>query len=95
LFGYFPTYTLGNLYAAGLASALEEDQPDLWEQVERGVFDTALEWLRAKVHRRASVVPTATLLRDAIGERDLVDVFVDRLWRRQGALYGVSRGGPG
>jgi carboxypeptidase Taq len=50
LIGYFPTYTLGNLYAAQLWDALSHDLPDLDGQLRRGEFSGLLEWLRTHVH---------------------------------------------
>jgi carboxypeptidase Taq len=48
--GYFPTYTLGNLYAAQLWDALSRDLPDLDDQLRRGEFSGLLGWLRTHVH---------------------------------------------
>ncbi|WP_420126184.1 carboxypeptidase M32 [Longimicrobium sp.] len=48
--GYFPTYTLGNLYAAQLWDALRVDLPDLDDQLRRGEFGGLLGWLRSHVH---------------------------------------------
>jgi carboxypeptidase Taq len=48
--GYFPTYTLGNLYAAQLWDALHADLPDLDDQLRRGEFGGLLGWLRSHVH---------------------------------------------
>ena len=48
-FGYFPTYTLGSLYAAQFAETYERDHP-LQEEVRRGDFRGLLGWLRRNVH---------------------------------------------
>jgi carboxypeptidase Taq len=48
--GYFPTYTLGNLYAAQLWDALRAELPDLDDQLRRGEFGGLLGWLRTSVH---------------------------------------------
>ena len=57
--GYFPTYTLGNLYAGQFWFAIREALPDLDEQVRRGEFGALLEWLRANVfaHGRRFTAP--------------------------------------
>jgi len=79
--GYFPTYTLGNLYAAQLTEALERDLGALEPMVEAGEFSPVLEWMRAHVHARGRRLPTRELMREATG-RDLgVDAFVDHLRR--------------
>jgi len=58
-FGYFPTYTLGNLYAAQLWETIRQALPDLDDGVRRGEFGALLEWLRANVfaHGRRYTAP--------------------------------------
>lgn len=90
-FGYFPSYTLGNLYAASLGAAMVAEIPDLWEQVEAGRFDAALGWLREKVHSHGYLLEAPDLVREAVGERDSVADLLDHLWARQGTLYGLER----
>jgi carboxypeptidase Taq len=49
--GYFPTYTLGNVYAAQIFNAAERDLGSLGETFARGEFTGLLDWLRENVHR--------------------------------------------
>ena len=49
--GYFPTYSLGNLYAAQFFEQARKDVGDLDEQFARGEFAALLHWLREKIHR--------------------------------------------
>lgn len=49
--GYFPTYTLGNLYAAQFLQTIERDVPNLWSDVEKGQFQSLLRWLRTNIHQ--------------------------------------------
>lgn len=91
LLGYFPSYTLGNLYAASLAQCLLRDLPDLWDRVERGDFAPILGWLRGRIHDRGHTVDAPVIVRDVIGDRDPVSDLVDHLWSRHGAVYGVTR----
>ncbi len=48
--GYFPTYVLGNLYAAQMYEAAECDLPELSGQLAEGVFSPLRDWLRDRVH---------------------------------------------
>ena len=50
MFGYFPTYTLGSLYAAQLAEAYAREHP-LEDEIRRGEFGGLLAWLRTDIHR--------------------------------------------
>lgn len=90
LFGYFPTYTLGNLYAASLGRTLAAELPDLWQDVERGEMRPILDWLRTRVHERGWLTDAPGLVRDAVGERDPVRDHLSRLGERHGRFYGVE-----
>ncbi len=90
-FGYFPSYTLGNLYAASLGRTMEAALPDMWQDVERGDFSRPLAWLREHVHHRGHSLEAPELVRDAVGERDHVEDLLGYLWERVGGLYGVTR----
>jgi carboxypeptidase Taq len=91
LFGYFPSYTIGNLYAASLGAKISEDLPDLWAQVEAGRFADVLAWLREKIHGRGHMEDAPEIIRAAVGDRDPVTDLVTHLWERQGRLYGAAR----
>ena len=89
-FGYFPTYTLGNLYAAQLLEAAREDLPDHDEQMRRGEFEPLLDWMREHVHQRGSILEPADLIEEATGSSPSPDAFVEYLRDKVGRLYGVS-----
>lgn len=55
LFGYIPTYTLGNVYAGCLHQALRKDVPDLDASLAQGVAKPAIDWLRDHVHRHGAL----------------------------------------
>jgi carboxypeptidase Taq len=50
-FGYFPTYTLGNLYAAQFMAAARRDNPGLEDDFRRGDFGRLKGWLASNIHR--------------------------------------------
>lgn len=90
-FGYFPSYTLGNLYAASFTRKMEEDLGDLDDLVGRGELRAVLAWLRGQVHRHGRLLDTGERVKAIVGERDPVADLVDHLWTRHGGLYGVAR----
>jgi carboxypeptidase Taq len=67
LMGYFPTYTLGNLYAAQLFAAARAQLGDLDVQFARGDFATLLGWLREHVHRHGQRYTPKQLVERATG----------------------------
>jgi carboxypeptidase Taq len=49
--GYFPTYTLGNLYSVPFFEAAKKDVPGLGTQITPAIMQQLREWLRQQVHR--------------------------------------------
>ncbi len=68
LVGYFPTYLLGNLYAAQFAEALVEEVPDWEARASAGDFEGLLSWLREKIHRQGRRFEPPELVRYVTGE---------------------------
>ena len=68
LFGYFPTYTLGNLVSAIIASKMRKDLEDYEEEIKCGNFKSIMEWLRLKIHQHGSVYTPKMLLNNAFNE---------------------------
>jgi carboxypeptidase Taq len=89
MFGYFPTYTLGNLYAAQLNHQLREDIPDLDEQASRGEFSAALEWMRVRIHGLGALSPPAELISRACGEPLSAQRLIDYLREKFFPVYGL------
>ncbi len=87
LFGYFPTYSLGNVYAGCLHAALRADVPDLDAHLSKGDPSPATAWLRAKVQRHGSLhLPRDTIVR-AIGGEPSEGPLLDYLETKFSAIY--------
>ena len=89
LFGYFPTYSLGNLYAAQLFAAVGRDIPDLDERLRAGDCAALKGWLTEKVHARGAIVPAARLMEEATGEALSAEPLLDYLEAKFTALYAL------
>ena len=87
--GYFPTYALGNLYAAQMMERIEADIPALWDCVEKGDFAPLLEWLREKVHRVGRRRLANDLIADITGSPLSSEPFIAYLTKKYGALYRI------
>ncbi|MFN8110593.1 MAG: carboxypeptidase M32 [Thermoleophilia bacterium] len=79
LFGYFPTYTLGNLYAAQLAEAADAHLGGLPQAVADGRFEEILGFMRDRVHRHGNLVPTDELMLRATGSELNADALIRHL----------------
>jgi len=79
LFGYFPTYTLGNLVSAIIASKMRKDLEEYQEDIKRGNFDPIRKWLRLKIHQYGSAFAPKVLLDKKLNEGYNPDYFVNYL----------------
>ena len=87
LFGYFPTYSLGNLYAGCLHAALRRDVPDLDAALARGDAGPATEWLREKVQRHGGLMAPRAVIAQACGAEPTEGPLLDYLEAKFGAIY--------
>jgi carboxypeptidase Taq len=87
LFGYFPAYTLGNVYAAQFVAAAERDLGEFAPAWGKGDFTGLLGWLRDKVHRHGRRWTSAELVRRATGSAPDPAPLVAGLRLKYGELY--------
>ncbi len=91
--GYFPTYTLGNLYAAQFWEAIRAALPDLDGQIERGEFGSLLGWLREKIHGRGRSLPAPELCLELTGKPLSHEPLMRHLRVKLRAIYGAAGSG--
>ncbi len=89
LIGYFPTYTLGNIYAAQLFAAARAQLGNLDHAFARGDFGGLLGWLREKVHRHGQRYRAADLVERVTGSRPDHRPLIDGLRGKYAELYGI------
>lgn len=87
LFGYFPTYALGNLMSVQLYEAAERELGDLAALLRQGHFAPLLGWLRKNVHRHGSRYTPADLLQRATGSALDAGPYLRYLRGKFGQLY--------
>jgi carboxypeptidase Taq len=90
LIGYFPTYTLGNMFAAQLMQAAERAIPGLGPQMAAGQFGDLLGWLRRQVHATGRTQESEPLVERITGEPASERWLVESLFRRYGPAYGLT-----
>jgi carboxypeptidase Taq len=89
-FGYFPTYTLGNLISVQLWQKLIEDLPDLETQISRGEFGELIGWLNEKIHRHGGKYEPMEVLNRATGEELSAKPYLKYLTDKYSEIYGLS-----
>ncbi len=76
IFGYFPTYTLGNIYAAQLYERMIQDLPSFTDHVENAHFEPILSWLRRHVHVKGRRQTPIDLMQDLTEKPLSIDALV-------------------
>lgn len=88
LFGYFPTYALGNLYASQFFEQARLELGDLDSQFREGDFQTLREWLRKKIHRHGRRHSAGDLIEQITGQPLSHEPLMAHLGAKYGELYG-------
>jgi len=89
LIGYFPTYSLGNMYAAQFYRAATRAIPDLESLIAKGEFSPLLSWLRANIHMHGRRYRGRELAQRVTGEDVSPNALLDHLEARGREYYGV------
>jgi carboxypeptidase Taq len=89
LFGYFPTYALGNLVSAQLWEKINEDIKDLDAQIRRGKFDSLLGWLHEKIHIHGHKYDPQDLIQKVTGSRIDSAAYIRYLTKKFSDIYGL------
>ena len=89
LVGYFPTYSLGNLYAAQFYQQADKDLGGLDELFRRGEFLELKRWAGEKIHQRGRNVTPAELVQEVTGEPLSHTYLIDHLQSKLSPLYGI------
>jgi carboxypeptidase Taq len=90
LFGYFPSYCLGNLLAAQLWQTVQTAIPDLSEHIASGRMAPLLEWLRSNIHARGRREYTQALAMRVTGKELSTAPLVSYLQDRYLPLYRLN-----
>ncbi len=90
LMGYFPTYTLGNLYSAQIFHQAKKEIKDLDELIASGKLRPLRNWLRENIHRHGKRYTAEELTKRLTGEPLNEDYFINYLREKYSPIYGVK-----
>jgi len=91
LIGYFPTYSLGNLYAAQFFEKADRDLGGLSKQFARGEFQPLKTWLNQNIHQQGQRYSAAELVQSVTGQPLTHGPLIRHLRSKLGPLYGLGR----
>lgn len=89
-FGYFPTYTVGNVLAAQLYEAAVAARPEIPDEMERGEFRALREWLTENVWRHGGRYDPDDLVIRATGRPMETGPYLSYLRTKFGELYDLA-----
>ncbi len=90
LFGYFPTYSIGNVLSVQLFDTATEQRPEIREGIDRGEFDTLRGWLRENVHQYGSKYDPEDLVQRVTGNPLDAQPYLKYLRAKFGELYDLE-----
>jgi carboxypeptidase Taq len=89
-FGYFPTYTLGNVYAGCLFQKMKEEIPNLDVSLSNGNLSPATAWLRKNIQVHGSLFEPRATIEKATGAEVTVKPLLNYLEEKYRDIYGLQ-----
>ena len=89
LFGYFPTYSLGNIYAGELFAKMQSDINGLDGMIAKADLSAPLEWLHRHIHDHGRIIAPGQLIKNAVGHKATAAPLLASLNKKYGEIYGV------
>jgi len=90
LFGYFPTYTIGNVLSVQLFDEAVRAHPSIAQQIRAGEFSALLGWLRENVHRHGARYYPDELVKRVTGRPLDTAPYLSYLNEKFGELYDLE-----
>jgi carboxypeptidase Taq len=87
MIGYFPTYTLGNLASVQLWDKLVEENPNVYDEIAKGQFETILGWMRENVHQYGRKYEPQEIMLRATGNKITPEPYMAYLKEKYGEIY--------
>lgn len=89
LFGYFPSYTLGNIYAAQFYNTIQKEIPNYNELVSNGNLIPIKEWMSEKIHKHGKLYSPSDLVKQVTGEEINAKYLTDYLTEKYSKIYNL------
>ncbi|WP_019639705.1 carboxypeptidase M32 [Paenibacillus fonticola] len=89
-FGYFPSYALGNMYAAQIVNTMRKQLPQFDQWITEGNFVPIKEWLTENIYKYGKSQKPAEIIKRVTGEDLNPDYLADYLEQKYKAIYGIA-----
>ena len=86
-FGYFPTYTIGNIYAATLFQKITSDYPQVMNQMKKGNIELIKDWLKSNIYQHGKKIGAHDLVKNAVGQTISVKPLLTHLTSKFSEIY--------
>ena len=87
-FGYFPSYTLGNIFSGQLLDKIKQEIPNMRTQLAEGNLLSVTKWLAENVHAQSNLHDPAELIKKITGNQLDAKPYLAYLREKYGTLYG-------
>lgn len=91
LFGYFPSYALGNLYGAQIYNTLLKEKPEIMKEIGEGNLRNLHSWLKENVHKFGSLYTPAEIIERVTGEELNSKYFINYLKDKYYNIYNINK----
>ncbi len=88
LYGYFPSYALGNIYSGQITLAISKDLPKWREELAKGKLEDVNTWLKTNVHNKSDLFDPEELIKVTTGTSLNSKPYLEYLNKKYGELYG-------
>jgi carboxypeptidase Taq len=88
LYGYFPSYALGNIYSGQFLEKMNKDLPEWRKQLAKGNFIEVKQWLAKNIHHVGNLYDPADLIKRVTGNEPTVKPYLNYLNEKYSELYG-------
>ena len=85
--GYFPTYSLGNIYSGMILEKLECERPDWKNNLSKGKPETVIDWLKSNVHFKANLYDPQEMMKEITGKSLTAEPFIKYLKEKYSTLF--------
>ena len=88
LYGYFPSYALGNIYDGQIIEAINQKLPDWRRLLSKGKLNSINDWLKTNIHNQGNLYDPEDLIKKATGTELKTESYLNYLNKKYGSLYG-------